>query len=223
MEIGIFVQNIKEMNLTSERGREIREINSGIKEIEVCDEQGLVHRGGSGKKLDGVYGDNSLNGASIKNSSSSSTQVHLTTQKSFSDYFLLSESCRLFLYKFCGNESISNDGLDRYYPRQIQETSDFEKFLNDNKVEVVNYIIRGRKNELVEDVFWRNSKTNVTYKIRYEDIMEKIKDCKWVVLNGGIHLKNELGKTYFHFQREGKKKRSNRYNVLFHIHYNLFM
>jgi hypothetical protein len=42
-------------------------------------------------------------------------------------------------------------------------------------------------------------------------------------MKGGVHLKNKEGKTYFHFQREGKKKKSNRYNVLWHIHRNLFM
>ena len=50
---------------------------------------------------------------------------------------------------------------------------------------------------------------------------EKIEDAEWKFLRGGIHLK--VGKkTLFHFQREGKKKVSNRYNVLWHIHRNLF-
>lgn len=211
------------MNLTSERGREIREQHAGTKEIEVCNEQGLLHRGGPRKKIDGANPSNPDSGGSIKNSGSSSTQVHLTTQNAFSEYFSLSESCKTFLNKFCGNQTINNGGLDRYYPSQIDETQDFERFMNEKKFEIVEYIIRGKNNEQVDTVYWRSTKTNITSEISYSKIMEKVTDCSWVVLKGGIHLKNSLGKTYFHFQREGKKKKSNRYNVLFHIHYNLFI
>ena len=57
---------------------------------------------------------------------------------------------------------------------------------------------------------------------KYDEVMEKIKECVWVAKKGGLHLKNKDGKTYFHIQREGKKNKNNRYNVLCHIHQNLF-
>lgn len=210
------------MKLDKNRGREIRETHSGIKEKLVCIEQNLIHKGGARKKTDGVKQDNQSIGVSIKNSSSSSTQVHLTTQKSFSSFFSLDEKCKKFIEKFCGNEKINNNGLDRFYTKEISETENFVKFLNSRKEHLVEYIIRGSKNEIIESVIWKNPKTDFTNKIFYKDIMKKIKLCNWVVLKGGIHLKNQNGKTYFHMQREGKKNKKNRYNILFHIHRNLF-
>ena len=59
--------------------------------------------------------------------------------------------------------------------------------------------------------------------IEADSIMEKIDECKWVFKKGGIHLKNKEGKTFFHLQRESKKNKNNRYNILFHIHRNLFL
>ena len=51
--------------------------------------------------------------------------------------------------------------------------------------------------------------------------MDRVKDAEWTFLKGGIHLKLN-GKSLFHFQRETEEETSNRYNVLWHIHRNLF-
>jgi hypothetical protein len=93
--------------------------------------------------------------------------------------------------------------------------------LNENKIRVIDLIIRNGFD--VNSVVYRDLKTNKIYDITYDEIINKVKDCKWVLKEGGVHLKNKKNKTFFHFQREGKKKKSNRYNVLWHIHRNLFL
>ena len=75
----------------------------------------------------------------------------------------------------------------------------------------------------ITHVIYNDIKNNVEYELTYQEIIDKLDDCEWVFLRGGIHLKNSQGKSYFHFQREGKKNPNNRYNVLFHIHKNLFL
>jgi hypothetical protein len=93
-------------------------------------------------------------------------------------------------------------------------------FLTQNKNSVIDLIIRNGFD--INSVVCRNLKTNELYEITFDEIISKIQDCTWVSKKGGIHLKNREGKTYFHFQREGKRKKTNRYNVLWHIHRNLF-
>ena len=73
----------------------------------------------------------------------------------------------------------------------------------------------------ITHVIYNDIKNNVEYELTYDEIMDRVKDAEWIFSKGGIHLKLN-GKTLFHFQREGKKKPSNRYNVLWHIHRNLF-
>ena len=97
----------------------------------------------------------------------------------------------------------------------------FKKFLDTNKEKVVDLIIRNGYD--ITSVVIKNTKNNEELELTYQEICDKIKDAQWVFLRGGIHLKNAEGKSYFHFQREGKKKLSNRYNVLWHIHRNLFV
>ena len=97
----------------------------------------------------------------------------------------------------------------------------FLTFLNQNKVKVVDLMIRNGFD--ITSVVCRNLKNNKLYYITYNQIIDKIKKCTWVFKKGGIHLKNEKNKTYFHIQREGKKNKNNRYNILCHIHINLFL
>ena len=73
----------------------------------------------------------------------------------------------------------------------------------------------------ITHVIYRDIKNNVEYELTCEQIFDKIKYAEWKFLCGGIHLKLN-GKTLFHFQREAKRNPSNRYNVLWHIHRNLF-
>jgi hypothetical protein len=61
----------------------------------------------------------------------------------------------------------------------------------------------------ITNIVYRNLKNGQTYSISYNEIIEKIKNCNWVAKKGGIHLKDQNGKTYFHFQREGKKNKNN--------------
>ena len=71
-------------------------------------------------------------------------------------------------------------------------------------------------------VIYNDIKNVKCYELTYEDIVGKIENAEWKFLRGGIHLKLN-GKSLFHFQREGKRNPSNRYNVLWHIHRNLFV
>lgn len=208
------------MALTSEEGRYIRQEYSEVKEKLVCEEMGLTQIGGNRTKIDGM-GDGK--NVSIKNLSGNSTQVHLTTQNHFIKVLELDENSIEFIRMFCGNEYLNVNGNDRYTIPEIDSiyVDSFMKFLTKNKNRVIDLIIRNGFD--VNFVVIRNIKTNELYEITYDEIINKIQDCVWVCNKGGVHLKNQKGKTYFHFQREGKRKKNNRYNVLWHIHRSLFV
>lgn len=207
------------MPLSASQGYKIREEYSDIKEKKICDAHGLKQIGGSRTKIDGSDG---ISNKSIKNASGSSTQVHLTTQKHFCEILELDENSIKFIELFCGNATIDNGGKDRYHTNEIdgKYLAEFNTFLEKNKLKVIDLIIRNGFN--ITHVVYNDIKNNIEYELTYEEIIAKIKDAEWEFKRGGIHLK--LGKkSLFHFQREGKKKPSNRYNVLWHIHRNLFV
>ncbi len=212
------------MPLTPEQGYKIREEYSTIREKNVCDAHGLVQKGGSHSKIDGENADVRK---SIKNASGNSTQVHLTTQKHFIEILNISDDSAEFIKHFCGNSNYTFKGRDRRFIGEIdlKYVDSFKKFLNENKEKVVDIIIRNGFD--ITHVVYRDIKNNIEYELTYEQILDKIKDAEWVFLRGGIHLKLNK-KSCFHFQREGKRsknkngKYTNRYNVLWHIHRNLF-
>ena len=207
------------MPLSASQGHQIREEYSNIKEKELCDALGLKQIGGSRTKVDGSNG---IDKVSIKHASGSSTQVHLTTQKHFMKLMNISGDCAEFIQHFCGSSDYDYKGKDRRTIKQIDEqyVNAFKKFLDDNKEEIIDLIIRNGCG--ITKVIYKDIKNDVKYELTYDEIIAKIKDTEWKFLSGGVHLK--LGKkTLFHFQREGKRKPSNRYNVLWHIHRNLFV
>ena len=206
------------MPLTAAQGYKIREEYSDIKEKAICDAHGLQQIGGSRTKVDGTDGDVSK---SIKNASGSSTQVHLTTQKHFIETLNITGDSVEFIKHFCGSVDYDYNGRDRRFIKEIdtQYTEAFKEFLDKNKREIVDLIIRNGFD--ITHVVYNDIKNSVEYELTYENILAKIENAEWKFLRGGIHLKLN-GKSLFHFQREGKKKLSNRYNVLWHIHRNLF-
>lgn len=208
------------MALTAEQGYKIREEYSDVKEKQICEKHNLIQIGGSRTKIDGSNGD--IN-KSIKNASGSSTQVHLTTQNHFIKTLGITGNAAEFIRLFCGNKDLNNNGKDRYTIKQIKPeyVNDFKNFLSKNKKEVIDLVVRNGFD--ITHVIYNDIKNNVEYELTYQEIIDRLDDCEWVFLRGGIHLKNSQGKTYFHFQREGKKNPNNRYNVLFHIHKNLFI
>jgi hypothetical protein len=208
------------MGLTSDKGKYIRKEYSEVKEKEICETRKLIQIGGNRTKIDGSDG---TKNESIKNFTGSSSQVHLTTQNHFIKILNLDDNSEKFVRMFCGNEGIDFNGQDRYFISDIDSiyVDSFIHFLNENKIRVIDLIIRNGFD--VNSVVYRDLKTNKIYDITYDEIINKVKDCKWVLKEGGVHLKNKKNKTFFHFQREGKKKKSNRYNVLWHIHRNLFL
>lgn len=206
------------MPLTAEQGYKIREEYSDIKEKAVCEAHGLQQVGGSRTKIDG---ENSDARKSIKNASGSSTQVHLTTQKHFIEVLNITGNAAEFIKHFCGHDGYNYQGRDRRTVKEIhpEYTDEFKRFLDDNKEKIVDLIIRNGFD--ITHVIYRDIKNNVEYELTYSQICDKIQRAEWKFLRGGIHLKLD-GKTLFHFQREGKRSKSNRYNVLWHIHRNLF-
>lgn len=208
------------MKLTPERGKLIREDYSSVKEKEICDVRGLIQVGGTKTKIDGSNG---VLNESIKNFTGNSTQVHLTTQNHFIKVLGLDKNSSQFVKMFCGNEKLNINGKDRYNSFEIDElyVSSFLNFLNQNTNKIIDLIVRNGFN--ITSVVYRNLKTNQVLDINYDEIVNKSKDCVWVIKKGGVHLKNKEGKTYFHFQREGKKNKNNRYNVLWHVHKHLFI
>ena len=207
------------MPLTAEQGYKIREEYSGVKEKAICDAHGLQQIGGSRTKVDGTDGDVSK---SIKNASGSSTQVHLTTQKHFIETLNITGDAVEFIKHFCGSADYDYNGRDRRFIKEIdtQYTQSFKEFLDNNKREIVDLIIRNGFD--ITHVIYNDIKNVKCYELTYEDIVGKIENAEWKFLRGGIHLKLN-GKSLFHFQREGKRNPSNRYNVLWHIHRNLFV
>ena len=207
------------MPLTAEQGYKIREEYSGVKEKAICDAHGLQQIGGSRTKVDGTNGDVSK---SIKNASGSSTQVHLTTQKHFIETLNITGDAVEFIKHFCGSADYDYNGRDRRFIKEIdtQYTQSFKEFLDNNKREIVDLIIRNGFD--ITHVIYNDIKNVKCYELTYEDIIGKIENAEWKFLRGGIHLKLN-GKSLFHFQREGKRNPSNRYNVLWHIHRNLFV
>jgi hypothetical protein len=208
------------MGLTSEIGKTIRKEYSENKEKQICEVRGLTQVGGSKTKIDGTNG---VLNESIKNFTGGSTQVHLTTQKQFIKVLGLDDNSINFIKMFCGNKELNFKGRDRYMIPDIydQYVNAFINFLNNNKIKVVDLIVRNGFD--VTSVTYRDLKTDKIFVINYNSIINKINECDWVAKKGGIHLKNKNGKTYFHIQREGKKNKNNRYNDLFHIHRNLFV
>ena len=209
------------MPLTSEQGYKIRQEYSDIKEKAVCDAHGLTQIGGSRTKIDGSNG---IDNVSIKNASRDSTQVHLTTQKHFMKTLGITGDAAEFIKHFCGNKDYNYNGKDRRTISQIdlQYTNAFKKFLDANKYAIVDLIIRNGDD--ITHVVYKHipkDKPHQEYKLTYDEIIEKVERAEWVFLSGGVHLKLD-GKTLFHFQRESKKAKSNRYNVLWHIHIHLF-
>lgn len=206
------------MPLTAEQGYKIREEYSDVKEKEVCDAHGLQQIGGSRTKIDGENADVRK---SIKNASGSSTQVHLTTQKHFIKELNISDDAVEFIKHFCGNKDYDYKGKDRRTIKQIDENyvTAFKEFLDNNKLAIVDLIIRNGF-DITHVVY--NHLPTTEYELTYKQIVDKLDDAEWKFLNGGIHLKDKNKKSYFHFQREGKRNPSNRYNVLWHIHIHLF-
>jgi hypothetical protein len=206
--------------LTKERGFQIREEHSGVLEKQICDNHNLQQIGGSRTKVDGTDG---ISNKSIKNASGSSTQVHLTTQNHFIKSLELDEQSAEFIKLFCGNKEMNNNGKDRFTIGQIDETitESFKRFLNENKLRIIDLIIRNGFN--ITHVIFNDITNKKEYELTYDEIVERVSDCEWKFMKGGIHLKNSDGKTYFHFQREGKRNPSNRYNVLWHVHKHLFV
>lgn len=206
------------MPLTAEQGYKIREEYSGVMEEAICEAHGLKQVGGSRTKIDGENADTRK---SIKNASGSSTQVHLTTQKHFIEVLNITDNAVEFIRHFCGHDGYNYQGRDRRTIKEINPdyTDEFRRFLNDNKEKIIDLIIRNGFD--ITHVVYNDITNNIEYELTYDQIIDKIKNAEWKFLRGGIHLKLN-GKTLFHFQREGKRSKSNRYNVLWHIHRNLF-
>lgn len=184
----------------------------------MCAAHNLIQRGGPRSKIDG---ENETCRKSIKNASGSSTQVHLTTQKHFIDVLGIEGDAAEFIRHFCGSKGYDFQGRDRRTIKEIHVdyTGSFGNFLKENTEQVVDLIIRNGDD--ITHVVYRDITNHVEYEMTYEEILEKVKLAEWRFMRGGVHLKL-YGKTLLHFQREGKRNPSNRYNVLWHIHRNLF-
>tara|TARA_R100000234_G_C4944928_1_gene154652 strand:- start:61 stop:690 length:630 start_codon:yes stop_codon:yes gene_type:complete len=198
-------------------GREIRQKNSGIVENRTCQNFNLVQIGGSQTKVDGRHSDGS--NWSIKNTKSSSTQVHLTTQSSFSQHFSLNEKQDTFVRKFFGNISFLNKERHRYKLSEIneEEVNEFKFFLEKNKIKLIHYFISGESN--INFVVY-NNKVKST-----EEILKLCESCYWKYNETTIQLKDKDDKTLFHIQMKGSgnKSKMGYHGVLCHIHNNVFV
>tara|TARA_Y100001938_G_C8076702_1_gene426550 strand:- start:1224 stop:1862 length:639 start_codon:yes stop_codon:yes gene_type:complete len=206
------------MSLTLEQkqeiGRQVREENSGTKELQICELFGLTQVGGSRTKVDGTHPDGS--NWSIKNAKSSSTQVHLTSQERFIEDFALNDDCIEFVQKFFGNLEYNHMPRRRYRIDEISNSavSAFKKFLETNKEKVIYYFISGKFN--INHLVYNRERLTT------EQVMEQVRSANWLYNPTAIHLKNDSGKTLFHIQMKGSGKGKIKHGVLCHIHENLF-
>ncbi len=206
------------MSLTLEQkqeiGRQVREENSGTKELQICELFGLTQVGGSRTKVDGTHPDGS--NWSIKNAKSSSTQVHLTSQERFIEDFALNDDCVEFVQKFFGNLEYNHMPRRRYRIDEISNSavSAFKKFLETNKEKVIYYFISGKFN--IDHLVYNRERLTT------EQVMEQVRSANWLYNPTAIHLKNDSGKTLFHIQMKGSGKGKIKHGVLCHIHENLF-
>lgn len=198
-----------------EIGRRIREQNSGPVEALTCEQFGLVQKGGSQTKIDGTHPLDGTNW-SIKNTTSRSTQVHLTTKRKFTSDFQLNDLQAEFVNKFFGDQSFNHMPRNRYKMDEISSgaVESFKLFLEDNKKEIVRYVICGRDN--IDYVVYNGQVLNT------EQIMAYCENANWTYNNTAIHLKNPDGKSFFHLQMKGSGKGATYHGVLCHIHEHLF-
>lgn len=207
------------MTLTIEQkqeiGRKVREENSGPKERYVCEVFGLTQVGGSRTKVDGQHPDGS--NWSIKNSTSRSTQVHLTSKSRFITDFSLCPLAAEFVEKFFGDLDFTHMPRRRYTIDEIDPRSvnAFKDFLEKNKKQVVEYFVSGKFN-IAHVVYNQRHLT-------FHEIMNQAAAASWVYRPTAIHLKNDEGKTLFHIQMKGSGKGKVYHGVLCHIHENLFL
>ena len=208
------------MPLTSQRGAQIREDGAGVLEAAVCTRHGLKQRGGSRTKIDG---ENITERKSIKNASGASTQVHITTQRHFAEVMNMPQDQRDWLHLFCGGTDVSNNGTDRYTLKELNDTDtdQFIDWMNANKQAIVELIVSNGC-DITSVVY--NHKTKGEFELTTDRIMSIIDTCQWErgSRGGSLVLRTPDNKTVFHLQREGKKRPTNRYNTLFHIHLALF-
>jgi hypothetical protein len=208
----------KKMNLTLEQkqeiGRQVREENSGTKELQICELFGLTQVGGSRTKVDGTHPDGS--NWSIKNAKSSSTQVHLTSQERFIADFSLGAECTEFVKKFFGNLEYEHMPRRRYRMDEIPDScvNEFKKFLENNKEQVILYFISGKFN--INHLVYNRKRLTT------DQVMDQVRSASWLYNPTAIHLKNDSGKTLFHIQMKGSGKGKIKHGVLCHIHENLF-
>jgi hypothetical protein len=198
-----------------EIGRRIRAQNSGIVEERSCEKFGLKQVGGSRTKIDGIHLKDGKRW-SIKNTQSRSTQVHLTTQKSFISHFKLKPLAQEFVNKFFGNQMFINMPRQRYKIDEIpvKAVEAFKVFLENHQNEFVDYVVGGK--EGIDYVAYNDNILSI------QEIREACAQAKWTYTNTAIHLKNKNGKTFFHIQMKGSGKGATYHGVLCHIHEHLF-
>ena len=205
-----------------EIGKQVQLENSTTKEEAVCVRYGLRHVGGTKTKVDGYRN------WSIKNTTSNSTQVHLTTSRKFIEDFSLTDGkSDNFVRKFFGHIDFNHKDRNRYKMSEIDEecVKSFREFLNENKKRLVEYVISGLDDEFgITDVLYNYKGEHLH--ATADAIYNIVDDCEWLLNDTTFHLKRKSdNRTIFHFQMKGSgdKTKMGYHGVLCHIHKNLFI
>ena len=193
------------MAMTAEAGRKIRKENSDI-EILPCEMYGLtmVTDNKSKTKIDG-FSDTVR--ASIKASRLSSTQVHITGVRAFSNTGFFSDESVSFIEKFF----VKGDrpGISTFDNKDSMLAD-----LNTNKEGIIGYILGVP--EGINLVIWFDKDTNTAVDVSTDKIMQSIKNGEWVVgKKDGSFTFVLNGKSLFHLQRHTT------FNPQFHIKRNV--
>ena len=208
-----------------EIGKQVQLENSTTKEKAVCVRLGVEQVGGSQTKVDGEGVDRNW---SIKNTTSNSTQVHLTTSRKFIEDFSLTDGkSDNFVRKFFGHIDFNHKDRNRYKMSEIDEecVKSFREFLNENMERLVEYVISGLDDEFgITDVLYNYKGEHLHATV--DEIYNIVDDCEWLLNDTTFHLKRKSdNKTMFHFQMKGSgnKAKMGYHAVLCHIHKNLFI
>lgn len=199
-------------------GRTVREHNTEVVEKKVVDEHhGWTWVDDNDCKADAIDAEGF--GVSIKDPRSKSTQVHLTTQKCFIEQFNLNDSAQQFVRLFFGNKEFNKDRNRYILPEiPIDAVNAFRKFLDDSKLSIIEYFLRGDQQAITVNRVMYNDRT-----MTVQEILSKCESASWFLNRTTVHLKNPDGKTYFHIQMKGSGKSPSTYHsVLAHIHKRMF-
>ena len=203
---------------------------------------------GGNHKVDGrpstkvdIHETNSGRKYSVKNVSKNHTQVALLSASKFIKHFKLKGTeSETFINMFFGYynkecKSIVEDKhpelslsdaekrQNRVYSPNISKDIKraFVKFMNDNRQEIFNIIVRrGFEGDAVHTIIWHTKGEEMIRMIALENLEKEVEEGKWKLNKTTLEFRTNDGEKRFHLQMKGsgKKYNSGYHGLMFHIY-----